>query len=153
MNLYEGDFFCNQEVEGNMWSGLAEVRQIYILAPTIHTHTHTNHHDINKDRTPSSGCERGHGGHNDREEEEEAKVGFIFQINNQHGFGTQLLEEKGQRRDLTTSTTTLSSSLPVPSLPILIFSTGFFLSTCNFHGQVHGPCDSSFEVGLKQGAT
>lgn len=39
---------------------------------------------------------RGHGGHDDREEDG-AKMGFIFQIN-EHGFGTQLHEEKGQKK-------------------------------------------------------
>lgn len=39
---------------------------------------------------------RRHGGHDD-EEEDEAKMGFIFQIN-EHGFGTQLHEEKGQNK-------------------------------------------------------
>lgn len=38
---------------------------------------------------------RGHGGHDDREEDE-TKMGFIFQIN-EHGFGTQLHEENGQK--------------------------------------------------------
>ena len=39
---------------------------------------------------------RGGGGHDDIEEDE-AKMGFIFQIN-EHGFGTQLHEEKGQKK-------------------------------------------------------
>lgn len=39
---------------------------------------------------------RWQGGHDDREEDE-AKMGFIFQIN-EHGFGTQLHEEKGQNK-------------------------------------------------------
>jgi hypothetical protein len=40
--------------------------------------------------------ERGYDGHDDREEDE-AKMGFIFQIN-EHGFGTQLHKEKGQNK-------------------------------------------------------
>ena len=39
---------------------------------------------------------RGQGGHDDREEDE-AKIGFIFQIN-EHGVSTRLHEEKGQNK-------------------------------------------------------
>ena len=75
-------------------------------------------------------------GHNDREEDE-AKMGFIFQIN-EYGFGTQLHEEKGQRRDLTTLTTTPFILITCTLAILHSFSVDFLLSTC----------DSSFEVGL-----
>jgi hypothetical protein len=53
------------------------------------------------------------------------KWGFIFQIN-EYGFGTQLHEEKGQNKDLTTLTTHSKSSCPLPFLPIpYSFSLGF----------------------------
>lgn len=58
----------------------------------IYTHKHTK---------PSNEwtCEG-----DDGEEEDEAKMGFIFKIN-EHVYATQLHEEKGQkRRDLTTYT-------------------------------------------------
>jgi hypothetical protein len=56
--------------------------------------------------------ERGYDGHDDREEDE-AKMGFIFQIN-EHGFGTQLHKEKGQNKGPNLiDYLPLSSSLPL----------------------------------------
>lgn len=67
MNLDQGDF-CSQQVEGNMWSGLAEVGK-KILAP--------NYIPSWYKQKPQPVDVRGeHGGHNDREEDE-AKLGFI----------------------------------------------------------------------------
>ena len=77
-------------------------------------------------------------GHNDREEDE-AKMGFIFQIN-EHGFGTQLHEEKGQKKGPNhIDYLPLSSSLHLYNpLPILhSFSIGFFSPTCDSHVQFH----------------
>jgi hypothetical protein len=90
--------------------------------------------------TPSSGWERWRGmdGGDDDDDElmmmmEEKKMkpkwGFIFQIN-EHGFGTRLHEEKGQKKDLTTLTTHSSFSIP-PSFPskFLLISSWLLIVT------------------------
>ncbi|PON35224.1 hypothetical protein PanWU01x14_338210 [Parasponia andersonii] len=66
---------------------------------------------------PSTGCEGRieHGGDDhdgEEEEEEEAKMEFIFQIN-EHGFGTQLHEEKGQKGGPNNIDSSLSSFIPL----------------------------------------
>jgi len=73
---------------------------------------------------------RRHGGHDDGEEDE-AKMGFIFQIN-EHGFGTQLHEEKGQNKG--------PNHIDYLTLPFLIqhsFYLGSFYQTCDSHVPPH----------------
>ena len=72
-----------------VWSGSAEVEQTTTSTLIVIA------------IKPFIGCERrrkkyGGDDHDGEEEEEADKMGFIFQIN-EHGFGTQLHEEKGQK--------------------------------------------------------
>lgn len=70
-----------------MWSGWAEFGQNTIATTIIMMILPSNGNGWERERD---------GGDDDGEEEDEAKMGFIFQIN-EYGFGTQLHQEKRQK--------------------------------------------------------
>lgn len=113
---------------------------------------------------PSIGCEsRKNGGddHDREEEEEEAKMGFIFQIN-EHGFGTQLHEEKGQKGGpnnidyslsfIHSSHSNIAYSIHIPSLACKLVAHNIICECCITCLSRETPCESLFWIWTRDDA-